>query len=115
MKQETVPASKDASVSRAFDLGKLLGRREAFGLLAGRCSAAEVESLRRIRDEKLYLESSKNWDEFCTNHLRASRRKVDKHIGLLNEFGPAYFQVAQLTRITADEYRAIAPHVTPDG
>ena len=28
-----------------------MGRREAFALMAGRCSAAEAESLRRVRDE----------------------------------------------------------------
>ena len=47
------------------NLDRWLGRREAFGLIAGRCSAAEVESLRRIRTEKLYRE--RDWE-------RSSRR-----------------------------------------
>ena len=34
---------------------------------------------------------------------------------LLDEFGPTYFHVAQMTHVTAEEYRAIAPHVSADG
>src|ERR1035437_6977939 len=39
----------------ALDLGRLLGQRRAFGAVAGRCSAAHAQLLRRMRDEKLYL------------------------------------------------------------
>ena len=60
-----------------LDLGKWLGRREAFGLIAGRCSAAEVEVMSRIREQKLYLEYGCDWDGFCTQQLHASRRHVD--------------------------------------
>ena len=36
-------------------------------------------------------------------------------IGWLEEFGPVFFELAQATGITADEYRAIAPAVREDG
>ena len=36
-------------------------------------------------------------------------------IGWLVEFGPVFFDLAQMTGITADEYRAIAPAVQTDG
>ena len=54
-------------------LGRLMGRREAFSFIAGHCSAAEAEQLRRIRDGKLYLGHAKDWDEFCTVFLHISR------------------------------------------
>jgi len=100
---------------RDLELGQWLGRREAFGLIAGRCSAADVECLRRIRDEKMYRDRANNWDEFCTEHIGASRRKVDESIRHLEEFGPAFFHASQLTRITAEEFRAIAPDVSAAG
>src|SRR5271157_759074 len=97
------------SAPRDLELGQWLGRREAFGLIAGRCSAADIECIRRIRDEKMYRDRAHNWDEFCTEHIGASRRRVDESIRHLEEFGPAFFHAAQLTRITAEEFRAIAP------
>ncbi|MGA2270152.1 MAG: hypothetical protein ABSH44_16905 [Bryobacteraceae bacterium] len=103
------------SAPRDLELGQWLGRHEALGLIAGRCSAADVECLRRIRDEKLYHGVAPNWEEFCTEHIGASRRKVDRSIHYLEEFGPAFFHAAQLTGITAEEFRAIAPHVSAEG
>jgi hypothetical protein len=109
--QEQTPAAGPPA-SRDLELGQWLGRREAFGLIAGRCSAADIECLRRIRDERMYLGQARNWDQFCTEQIGASRRKVDESIRHLEEFGPAFFHAAQLTRITAGEFRAIAPHVS---
>jgi hypothetical protein len=106
--EETLAAS-------AFNLGQWLGRREAFGAIAGRCSAAEIECLRRIRNERLYRDHARNWREFCAKHLGASRRSVDVSIRLFDEFGPAYFHVAQLARITPGEYRQIEPQVSAEG
>ena len=96
-------------------LGRLLGRREAFSLIAGRCSAAEAESLRRLRDEKLYVGFARSWEEFCEQELKASRRSINRLIGYLEEFGPQYFDVVQMTRISPQQYRAIAAHVNEAG
>jgi hypothetical protein len=90
-------------------LGRLLGRREAFNTIAGRCSAADAALLRQIREEKLYLGHAKDWREFCVKCLHISRENADRLIRLLDEFGPTYFEVAQLTRITPAVYRLIAP------
>jgi hypothetical protein len=103
------------SAPATLDLGLWLGRREAFGAVAGRCSAAEIECIRRIRNGKLFQSHSRNWDEFCTTHLRASRRSVDTNIRLFDEFGPAYFHLAQLLHITPAEYRGIAPQIGAEG
>jgi hypothetical protein len=97
------------------ELGRWLGRREAFAMVAGRSSAAEAESLRRVRDGKLYRNLGLTWDEFCKSRLGVSRQHIDRTLRLLDEFGPAYFHVAQMAHVTPDEYRAIAPHVGEDG
>jgi hypothetical protein len=94
-----------------LSLGKLLGRREAFNIVAARCSAADATLLRQMREEKLYLNHSKDWGEFCQRHLHISRENADRIIRLLEEFGPTYFEVAQLTRISPATYRAIEPSI----
>jgi len=94
-----------------LQLGVALGQQHAFGLVAGRCSAAQAETLRRIREEKLYLNCAPAWKEFCPKYLGMSGTHADHIIRLLDEFGPKYFAVSQLTRISADVYRAIAPAV----
>lgn len=94
-----------------LDLGIALGQNHAFGLIAGRCSAAQAETLRRVREEKVYLKCSSRWDEFCPKYIGMSSAQADRVINLLEEFGPKYFSVAQLTRISAETYRAIEPAV----
>ena len=94
-----------------FKLGLMLGSRKAFASVAGRCSAADAECLRRIRDEKLYLRRAATWEEFCPNHLGLSRTHANRIIHHLEEFGPDYFEVAQLTRVTPEQYRVIAPAI----
>src|SRR4051812_43233289 len=111
---EISPTASDVP-PRSFDVIRWMGRRDAFGAIAGRCSAADAECLRLLRDRKLFVELAPSWDEFCRLHLHVSRKKVDRQIWLLNEFGPAYFQVAQFAHITPNEYRAIAPHITSEG
>src|SRR5262249_50285798 len=94
-----------------FDLGRLLGRREAFNIVAARCSAAEAVALRQMREDRLYLNQAKDWEEFCTKYLHMSKDSANRIIRYLDEFGPAYFEVSQLTRISPATYRAIAPAI----
>ncbi len=105
----------ETPAAAALNLGQWLGRREAFGAMAGRCSAAEIECVRRLRNERLYRGHARNWREFCLRHLGASRRTVDANIRLFDELGPAYFHVAQLAHITPAEYREIAPRMSAEG
>jgi len=92
-------------------LGRLLGRREAFNVVAARCSAADATLLRDFRDQKQFKGHAKDWDEFCTKFLNTTRDSANRIIRNLEEFGPAYFEVAQCTRISPAAYRAIAPAV----
>jgi len=108
------PANQPAEAAGSFDLGTLLGQRKAFGLIAGRCSAAEAETIRRLRQERLYEASKLNWEQFCQTHLGMCRTQADRLIRLLEQFGPDYFELSQLTRIAPEAYRAIA-HAVKDG
>jgi hypothetical protein len=111
-KEKEEPVAAEPAV---FNLGQWMGRHEAFGLMAGRCSAADVEIIRRIRDEKLYESLDCNWDEFCPRHLHSARRSVDREVGYLRKYGPAFFTVRQLTRISVKDYQSIAGHITEQG
>jgi hypothetical protein len=97
-----------------FDLGVWLGRKQAFGAIAGRCSAADAECLRQMRESKAYRSLGLTWDQFCKEKVGVTRPVVDKVIRQLEEFGPAFFQLASILRITADEYRLIAGSMAED-
>ncbi len=94
-----------------LEIGMFLGQQRAFGLVAGRCSAAQATCLREIRDKKLYKNRCPDWDRFCTEYLHMARSHVHHIIGLLDEFGPGYFELAQLTRVSPETYRAIRPSI----
>jgi hypothetical protein len=97
--------------NEVLDLGVVLGQNQAFGLVAGRCSAAQAEGIRRLRVEKLYKRVTEHWKEFCPQYLRMSGTQADNIIRLWEEFGPGYFELAQLTRVSAETYRALEPAV----
>jgi hypothetical protein len=96
-------------------LWRLLGRREAFAMVAARCSAAEAADLKELRDSKAYLEVAADWKEFVPKHLKMSYDSANRIIRNLEEFGPVYFDVAQFTRISPEAYRAIAPSISDQG
>jgi hypothetical protein len=98
-----------------FDLGAWLGRKQAFTLMAGRCSAAGVVCLRKIREGKRYRALGLTWEEFCRQRAGISRAFADKMIQQLEELGPAYFELSSVTRITPDRFRRIADSVTDEG
>jgi len=92
-------------------LGVALGENFAFGMVSGRTAAAQAACLQRLRDEKLFQSLEPTWEGFCPRYLKISRAEADRTIRLWEEFGSAYFEMAQLTRISAETYRAIAPAV----
>jgi hypothetical protein len=98
-----------------LNLSRWLGRHEALDMVARGCSAVDAACLKQIREEKLYLEAAPNWDRFCKKELNASRKKIDNVIRHLDEFGPGYFDLSRLTRVSVEEYRQLAPAVGVDG
>jgi hypothetical protein len=105
------PEELAAADTALMELGFALGQSHTFGLVAGRCSAAQAEGLRRLREEKLYKRCCEKWDDFCPRYLKISRVEADRTIKLLEEFGPAYFELSQLTRVSPETFRAIAPNI----
>ncbi len=110
MNEELLP-EQVADDATLLELGVVLGQNYAFGLIAGRCSAAQAQALRRLREERLYKQCAETWLEFCPKYLKISRTEADRTIKLLEEFGPAYFELSQLTRVSPETYRAIAPAI----
>jgi len=92
-------------------LGVALGENVAFGVVSGRTAAAQAACLQRVRQEKLFQALEPTWEQFCPKYLRISRAEADRTIRLWEEFGSGYFEMAQLTRISPETYRAIAPAV----
>ena len=91
-----------------FELGTWVGRRQAFGLIANKCSAADAECLKQIRESKRYKSVAATWEEFCPFYLGLSRSHADRIIQQLEEFGAAYFELSRLVRIPEQAYRAIS-------
>lgn len=104
----------EQKIEDVLELGTWLGMKQAFGAIAGRCSAADAECLRTMREEKRYRSLGMNWEQFCREKAGISRALADKIIRQLEEFGPAFFQLARVTSITPETYRLIAPAVTDE-
>ncbi len=100
-----------AEDAEMLELGAIVGQNQAFGLVAGRCSAAQAETLRRLRDEKKYKRCTEDWRQFCSHYLNMSGAQADRIIALLEKFGPGYFELAQLTRISPETYQIVEPAV----
>jgi len=105
------PHRLTSAEEETLSLGVALGQRRALSLVAARCTAAHAEVLRKIREEKLYLPYAESWASYCGSHMTISRRHADRRIAWLNEFGPVYFELAEMVAITPEQYRLIQPCV----
>ena len=94
-------------IGEGVDLGMWLGRRQAFALVAGRCSAADAECIREVRRNKRYRALQMTWEQFCEERLGITCMTANKIVRQLEEFGPDFFTLAQLTRVTPEEYRRL--------
>jgi len=98
-----------------FELGAWTGKSQAFDFIERHCSAAEARCLKQIRESRSYESLGVTWEEFCSQHAQISRSRADKLIHKLDEFGESYFQLADITPISAESFRQIAAAVTPEG
>jgi hypothetical protein len=96
-------------------LGTWLGRRQAFGMIANRCTAADAECLKAMRDTGEYKTLGLTWEDFCEQKAGLSRRHADRLINHLEEFGSNYFRLSELMEISHATYRLIAGAVSEDG
>ena len=87
----------------------------AFGLIANRCSAADAECLKQMRDSGRYKKMGMTWATFCQEWAGVSRVCADRLINHLEEFGANYFRLSEVIHISAETYRLIAGAVSEDG
>ena len=108
-------SENDQNHEAMMSLGAWLGRHQAFGLIANRCSAADAECLKAIRDGGDYKQLGLTWEQFCTKHAGVSRVHADRQIHYLEEFGANYFRLADVMPISPETYRLIAGAVSDQG
>jgi len=97
------------------DLARWTGGRAGLALFAGRCTASDIESLDRIRAQRLYRKLPRSWRDFCTFELGSHRRNVERALDRFHEFGPMYFRVTRLVHVPPSDYRLIAKHIDHHG
>lgn len=100
--------------AQILDAAAWVGRQQAFALIASKCSAAQAECLRQIKETRAHDQLGLTWEEFCIQHAGISRRYAEALIGRLEEFGDTYFKLSQLARVSPDTYRRIAGLVHDD-
>ncbi len=86
-----------------------IGRQQAFATIANKCSSGQAEALKQLHDERAYEHYGLTWEQFCTTHAGISRSLADRIISRIEEFGETYFRLSQITRISDDTYRKLAP------
>ncbi len=95
------------NTEEAVELCKFLGRSQAFGLVANRCSAAQAQCLKQMKDNGAYKALGLTWEDFCEQQIGISRVTADKLIHELDELGAAYFQLGEIMRISPALFRRL--------
>jgi hypothetical protein len=112
---DTTEILNEQPTDEVYELGQWMGRKQAFSLMSGKTAAADVECLRHIREKKLYQAKGVDWTDFCKQYAGITRAYADRLIRQLEDFGPNYFNLSQIVRISADVYRKISPAVSDEG
>lgn len=94
-----------------FEIGALVGERRTLSKLAGGCSAADAQVLRKIRESKQYRLRAKTWEEFCPKYLGIERSTADRLIRQLEELGPESFVAMQQLGLTPKQDKLLAPRI----
>jgi hypothetical protein len=90
------------------------GRQQAFAMMATKCTLAQADCLRQLRETRAYEAYGLTWDEFCKQHAGMARSQADRLIHQLNEFGETYFRLSELVRVSDETYRKLASHIEDD-
>src|SRR5580704_12129839 len=98
-----------------LDLGARMGRKQAFHLIARRCTAAQIECLIDAKENKLYLAVESTWDAYCQKRIGISRSTAERLIQQYKEQGPNLARLNSYVRIKPSEYRMFAEAVTDEG
>jgi hypothetical protein len=114
MSESDINDIKDLSKDISYQLGKRLGRSQAFDMVAKRCSAAEAETLKSIRDSGEYKQLGLTWAQFCAQELGVSKAFADRQIQYLEQFGAAYYRMSEVMQISGETYKLISGSVVDD-
>lgn len=101
----------EADHQATIELAQWVGRQQAFGLISAKCSAAQAEILKRLKDTSAHKAFGLTREEFCDQYLGISRQTADRIIANYEEFGAAYFAMSNVIRISPATYRLLAPAV----
>jgi hypothetical protein len=107
--------SLDGQKKVVFQLGAWTGSHRAFALVANRCSAADAECLKQIRDSGDYKELDVNWEQFCIQYAGLSRSQAEQYIQCFEEYGDTYRRVAEVMSMAPGTFRLIAGSITDKG
>jgi hypothetical protein len=98
-----------------MELGSLTGQHRALSLIANRCSAADAECLKTIRDSGAYKELDVTWEEYCVRYAGISRSYADSVIQCFEEYGDRYRRMAEIISMSPPTFRLIESSVTDEG
>ena len=96
---------------KTIEAATWVGRQQAFAVMASKCTLAQAECLRKMRDTRAYEAYGLTWEQFCRQHAGIARSQADRLIHQLNEFGAAYFRLSELVSISDATYRKLAPRI----
>jgi hypothetical protein len=112
MSEQVEKQAKDVSM---VNLGAWLGRHQAFAVIANRCSAADAECLKAIRDKGEYKELGLTWEEFCLKHAGITREYADQMIRCSEQYGENYRRMTEVVPMSPTTYKLIGSAVTDKG
>jgi hypothetical protein len=98
----------------ALEAGMLTGRQQAFAMIASKCNYSQAVCLKEIHETRAYEKHGLTWEQYCSQQVGVSRGTAENIIHRLDEFGEAYFRLANLVRISPDTFRQIADRVTAE-
>lgn len=107
----------EPTVAQNIELGTMLGRGQAFGVLANQGMAAQAECLRKIYESGLYKNTGLTWERFCPELVGLSRQTVENLIHNLKEYGVTFLHLSEIVKIspeTPETYRQMASSIHGD-
>ncbi|HEY2013993.1 MAG TPA: hypothetical protein VGH38_10865 [Bryobacteraceae bacterium] len=97
----------DKHTTDYIELGTRIGRSQAFGAIAIKCSAAQAKSLLEVWESESYKLLNVTWEQYCHAYVGLSRQRVEGIIRNLKEFGEVYCQLRDIVGISPEAYRQI--------
>jgi uncharacterized protein (DUF3084 family) len=102
----------EADLQTSVEIATWIGRLQGFALVANKCSAAQADILKRLKDTSAHKAFGMTREEFCDRQIGIPRQTCDRIISNYEEFGAAYFAMSNVMRISPQTYRLLGTAVT---